>query len=283
MPPRKNEDRTGAVPNPGAPAAVAAAADPASLTFVTPTEFVELPSKGKYYSETHPLHNQEAVEIRYMTAKDEDILSSKTLLKKGLAIDRFLQNVIINKQVKVDDLLVGDKNAIIVAARTTGFGADYNTKVTCLSCGDFSEHTFDLSDLDYSGNETSDEITITEDNTFLITLPTMKVEVEVRLLTGRDERFLAEQVTTRKRKKLPESIMTDQFKQFIVSINGLTDRMQIKNLVENMPTLDSHYLRIAYRKLAPNIDLTKFVECDSCGYEMEMQVPFTADFFWPKQ
>ena len=76
--------------------------------------------------------------------------------------------------------------------------------------------------------------------------------------------------------------MTDQFKQFIVSVNGSTDRAQIKDLVNNMPTLDSHFLRIAYRKLSPNIDLTQFVECPSCGYEMEMQVPFTAEFFWPK-
>ena len=99
MPPRKNEDRTGAVPASNPAAAIAAATETSSLTFVTPTEFVELPSKGKYYPEAHPLHNQETIEIRYMTAKDEDILSSRTLLKKGLAVDRFLQNIIVNKSI----------------------------------------------------------------------------------------------------------------------------------------------------------------------------------------
>ena len=102
-------------------------------------------------------------------------------------------------------------------------------------------------------------------------------------MTGKDEKHLSQLASSKKRKKLPETMMTDQFKQFIVSVNGLDDRESIRNLVENMPTMDTHYLRVAYRKVAPNIDLSQLVECSTCGHEMEMMVPFTAEFFWPKR
>ncbi len=99
--------------------------------FVAPTEIVDLPSKGKFYPEGHPLHGVDQIEIRFMTAKDEDILSSPTLLKKGIAIDRFLQNIILDKTIDVRSLLIGDKNALIIASRITGFGHEYPVGMTC--------------------------------------------------------------------------------------------------------------------------------------------------------
>ena len=90
------------------------------LSFVAPTEFVNLPSQGKFYPPEHPLHNKDVVEIKYMTAKHEDILTSQTLLRKGVAIDRLIENLIIDKSIKLDSLLLGDKNAITIAARKTG-------------------------------------------------------------------------------------------------------------------------------------------------------------------
>ena len=93
------------------------------FSFVVPTDFVELPSQGKYYPENHPLHGQESIEIKQMTAKEEDILTSRTLLRKGIALDRVLQSVILNKNVNTDSMLVGDRNAIIVAMRIAGFGS----------------------------------------------------------------------------------------------------------------------------------------------------------------
>ena len=282
MPRRNNEDRTGAVSDPN-PAAAVVAADPLSLNFVTPTEFVDLPTKGKYYPEAHPLHKQETIEIRFMTAKDEDILSSRTLLKKGLAVDRFLQNIIVNKSIKVEDLFIGDKNAVLVAARVTGFGPSYETRITCPSCGETSPHEVDLADLEPSYGEDLDEVTTTEQGTYLLSLPTSGVEVEFRLLTGKDERYLVQLTENRKRKKLQEAPLTDQFKQFIVSLNGIEDRTQINNFITNMPTLDSTMLRLAYRKIVPNIDMTQYFTCSECSAEAELEVPFTAEFFWPKR
>ena len=108
------------------------------LNFVLPTEFVELPSKGKFYKEGHPLRNQQTVEIKQMTAKEEDILTSQSLLKQGVAIDRFIQSILV-QDIDVDSLLVGDKNAILIAARMSGYGDTYETGVTCPACGTVSE------------------------------------------------------------------------------------------------------------------------------------------------
>ena len=288
---RNNDERTGARQSDEAPAAVATppsstpeSSQPVGLSFVVPTEFVEIPSRGKYYPEGHPLHNQTTIEIRHMTAKEEDILTSRTLLKKGLAIDRMLQNIIVDKKIKPDSLIIGDKNAIIVSARSSAYGSDYTTRVTCPACGAIGEHSFDLQHVKYihpDDNET-DEFTQTDNGTFILTLPVTNVNVEVRLLTGKDEAWLAKMSENKKKHKLGESMLTDQMRLFIASINGVTNKGQINGFIDAMPARDSRYLRGTYNKVVPNVDLTQEFGCGSCGEETQMEVPFTTDFFWPK-
>ena len=253
------------------------------LSFVTPTEFVALPSGGRYYDTSHPLHNQEEVEINYMTARDEDILTSQTLLKKGVALERFLENIIVNKNVNPSQLLTGDRNAILVAARITGYGAEYETQVVCPACTTKAKHTFDLTQGNvYAGDVSGEyEATPTSNNTFLVTLPLTKVTAEIRLLTGEDELFITKRVQDNKRRKILESNLTTQFEKFIVSLNGDTNQAIIKQFISQMPACDSHHLRSTYRALTPNLDLTQNFECDSCGHSQRMEVPFTTDFFWP--
>ena len=169
-----------------------------SLNFAVPTEFVDLPSKGLFYPSNHPLHGVDSLEIKHMTAKEEDILSSQSLIRKGLAIDRMLQSVLINKDVQVKDLLIGDKNALTVAARVTGYGADYVTTVTCPACSTEQEFDFDLTDVDMTGasfdreelNEQLEGVEITDSNTFLVDLPKSNHQVELKMLTGADEEKL---------------------------------------------------------------------------------------------
>ncbi len=254
------------------------------LSFAVPTEMVELPSKGKFYPENHPLHNVEELEIRYMTAKDEDVLNSKSLLKKGIAIDRFLQGIIVDKKVKVDSLLIGDRNAIIVAARITGYGEEYSTRVTCPSCMTTNSHDFDLEEAlevqlgdDAEGMETQK----TANGTFVITLPRTSVETEVRLMNGNDEKALLKMSESKKKHKLPDSVFTDQFKRFIVSVNGNTDKDLIYKFVDLMPALDARYLRKAYAQVIPNVSLKHSFTCEACDYDQIIDIPFTADFFWP--
>ena len=279
---RDNNKRLSAGADP-APA-VADDAKP-SLDFATPTELVDLPSKGKFYSEGHPLYNQETIEIKYMTARDEDILTSPSLLKKGVAIDRFLQNVIRNQRISVSSLLSGDKNAILVASRINGFGADYTTKVTCPNCMAVNEHTFDLDAVEQYSGDVHDgyDIVATDRGTFIVKLPRTELEVEVRLLTSKDENELAAKMqANKKRSNVVETNLTDQLKKVIVSINGVDDMQSIHKVVNNLPAYDSRYLRGAFVRITPGLDMTQDFTCDSCGFEKEVDIPLTVDFFWSK-
>ena len=105
-----------------------------------PTEIVDLPSKGHFYVQGHPLSSGK-VEIKYMTAKEEDILTSQNLIQQGTVIEKLLQSLIVDKSVKVDDMLIGDKNAIMGAARILGYGKDYQFTYTD------EEQSIDLSTL----------------------------------------------------------------------------------------------------------------------------------------
>lgn len=255
------------------------------LSFVVPTEFVELPSKGAFYGVEHPLHNQEVIEIRHMTAKDEDILTSRALLKKGLAIDRLLQNIIVNKNIDVDSLLVGDRNAVLVETRIHAYGPEYNTRAGCPACGTNSENIFNLTEVGTSAGEWADMNVEgpTANNTFLITLPKTGLQAEVRLLTGADEKQLLRIIENRRKNKLSETPVTMQMKQFVVSIDGHTNRTELNSFIDNMPTLDAQYLRVAYNAVVPNIDMTLPYSCGECGTDSRLEVPFTAEFFWPNR
>ena len=253
---------------------------PGGLHFVAPTELVELPSKGLLYSEGHPLHKQEEIEIKLMTAKEEDILVNQSLLKKGVALDRMLQAIIVNKKIKLDDLLVSDKNAIVIASRISAYGSDYKAKVNCPSCGTASDYEFDLEDkeIKYLYEHDRDDITITENGNFLVTLPKTKVDVEFRLLRGRDEKRLV-QLNKKNKGLVP---LTEQFKSFITAVNGVSDRNLIDQFVDVMPAYDSKFLRTVYADAVPAVNLEQYFECSECGHSQDMEVPFTVEFFWPR-
>mgnify|MGYP003642929251 FL=1 len=252
------------------------------LAFATPTTFVDLPSKGTLYPEGHPLSGCEQIEIRFMTAKEEDILTSQALLKKGIAIDRMLQSVIVDGRIKVAELAVGDKNALIIAARVSGYGKDYEVGVNCPSCGAQVEYSFDLEKVTINdGGDTGGyDIVKTDSGTFVIKTPMLEAEVEMRPMYGVDERYLTDLASNKKRKKLPEAALTDQLKRLIVSVNGSKDMHMRDSFISNAPAIDTRYLRKAYNQVTPNIDLTQEFNCSSCGEQTEMAVPLTAKFFW---
>lgn len=281
---RNNEERLG-IKDEGQNPPITAVSDSTSpLQFVTPTEFVDLPTQGKFYPEGHPLYQRDTVEIRYMTAKDEDILTSKTLLKKGIAVDRMLSNIMIDKNIKIDELFVGDKNAIIVAARISGYGSDYKTSVTCPSCAASAENEFDLNAVLEKVNATTyEDIEIANDGTFAIKLPKSQVEARVRLVTGMDEKRLEAGAEKRKKHKLPENTLTQLLKSLVVSLNGETDRGVVEKFIEQMPALDSKYLRAVYNKVAPNVDMKHLYSCESCGADTTLTIPFSVNFFWPNE
>ena len=270
---RNNEDRTKSRRQ-------SEAVDPSSvLDFVTPTEFVELPSKGIGYPTGHPLKDQETIEIRFMTAKDEDILTSRSLLKKGVALERLIDNLLVNKSLSSKEILIGDRNAIIIAARSSAYGHLYETKVQCPACQTTSKLTFDLSqpevkDLDF------EEFDYQETNfgTYVVETPNSGIKVELRLLNGQDEGKLVKAMS---KSKDSEDIVTTQMRLYIVSVNGHKGKDFVEYFINNAPAFEARWLRKCYESLAPNVKVSEHFECDSCGFEQEMEVPFNTDFFWP--
>ncbi len=281
---RSNEDRLGMVPD--VPNTPPQEVSPPPLNFISPTEFVELPSQGKYYVPGHPLHNKSVLEVKHMTTKEEDILTSTALLQSGLAIQRLLESIIVDKQIKVDDLLLGDKNALLIAARSHGYGAIYETVVTCPDCNTEQDYGFDLTALGVQS--ASDEyleennVQTTDQNTFLISLPKTDYVVEVRLLTGHDENSLTKIEEHKKKRNLPQTAVTDFLRAIIISVNGISDMNSLNGFINNLPALHGRYLRKIYDGLVPTIDLKHTFQCTNCDHEGTLEVPLSADFFWPK-
>jgi len=273
----------GAVPQAEAPMPEVTNAQ-SGLHFVAPTEFVDLPSKGFGYDASHPMHGKDTIEIRYMTAKDEDILTSKTLLKKGIAIERFLDNILVDKSFKASSLLVGDRNAIIIAARISGYGSDYDTTVSCPACAETNNYSFDLNETQIHETILDEKLGIakTEEGFFKVTLPLTKYEVQFKLLTGEDEIYLAKMSSSQTKGTNVETNLTNQYKRMIVSVQGHKDTMTIEQFVDNMPTRDSRFLTKCYKLVNPNVKVINNFSCTACGFEQELEVPFGADFFWPE-
>jgi len=246
-----------------------------------PTEIIDLPSRGYFYPEGHPLANGK-IEIKYMTAKEEDILSSQTLIKQGVVIDKLLQSLIVTK-VKYDDILLIDKNAIFVAARVLAYGNDYAVEITCPACESKQTNHVDLSsfeekEIDWNQFQKGN-------TTFNFTLPVTKKVLTLKFLTHGDDKQITENLKAAKKVSKMTGIdpeLTTRLRQMIVAIDGNNDKAEIHKLSENMLSRDSLALREYMRSITPDIDTTFHHECGSCGHETpKMAMPITVQFFWP--
>jgi len=282
----RNRDRL------GGPASTADAPAPAVMqdtnmggfSFVTPTEFVELPSEGKHYAEGHPLYGETSIEIRQMTAKDEDLLTSRTLIKKGVVLDRLIQSLVVNKSINTDSLLVGDRNAIIIAARVSGYGNEYNVEVQCPACSETQAHTFDLNEAHITQGdiEKATELGVVpnKDGTYDALLPRSGVTVTFRLFTGQNEKELLSMFLD-KRKNQDSKFITRQLSEMVVAVSGNDSSEVLDYFVNNVPSRDARHLRLIFKMVTPDIDLTQQFECAECDHTQQMEVPLTAEFFWP--
>jgi hypothetical protein len=195
------------------------------------------------------------------------------------AILKLLESLILDKNIKIDDLILGDKNALIIAARKTGYGAQYETTVVCPQCSNKEKFVFDLDNLKNKEMLDLKDLTLekTEVNTFLLKLPLSKVVIELKMLTSKDEQLLSELVNDKNDKS-----STSFLKTVIVSINGETNKSEMSQFIENMPAVDSRLVRAVCKKLYPDISLSHQFVCKKCEFEEMIEVPLTADFFWPK-
>lgn len=271
---RNNEDRIGAKKGTDASAAVQTAnSGPAPLDFVRPVTVLELPSGGKYYPESHPLHGKDTIEIRQMTTAEEDVLTNRTLLKKGTAIDKFLERIMIDNPVGPSDLLVCDKNAVLIQSRIDGYGPSYKTKVTCPSCQSVQKKEFNLHQcLHTTESDLQEEGCTLTDNGTAVVSTSNGWQVEIRPLTGRDETLISSDEG--------KDMIRKQLTSMIVSVSGHTDGATITKAVEHLSGLDSRKIRKAYAQAFPSTSLRSEFECRSCGASTDMEVPLNADFFW---
>ena len=245
-----------------------------------PTETIELPSRGHFYPDGHPLSNGN-LELKMMTAKEEDILTNQNLIRKGIVLDKLLESLIVT-QVKIDDILIGDKNAAFFAARRLAYGDIYGpVKITCPKCQTECERKIDLSlmkakELDLSSYAKGQ-------NEFEFLLPYTKKLIKYKLLTHRDEMAIdAEIKAVVKINKNASSDVTTRLRTMIVAIDNNTDRAFIQKFVtQEMPSRDSLAFRQHVREQTPDLDMTFDFACDECSHEERVSVPMTAQFFWP--
>ena len=242
-----------------------------------PTEVVNLPSKGKLYPKDNPLSKGE-VELKYMTAKEEDILTSLNLIRKGIVIDKVIESLIVDKKIKIDDLLIGDKNALMISARILGYGKEYNVKASCSECGESGDLKVDCTQL--KDIEISDDV---EENKFSMKLPTTKVEIEFKLLNSAEEKSVDKDVEAMK-KVQPDIDYSNsfRFKKMITSVDGVTTQSVINDFVDNkFLALDSLEFRKNLNKINPGVDMSYPFECPHCSHTQEVVVPLGTGFFWP--
>ena len=245
-----------------------------------PTEMIDLPSEGYFYPVSSPLSTGR-VELKYMTAKEEDILTSQNLIKKGVVLDELLKALIVTTGVQLDDILISDKNAIFIAARRLAYGDKYPAKVTCRKCEEENEVTIDLSQL--NTNEFDFTKYTKGENVFTFELPILKKSVTYKILTHKDEQAIdGELKSIAKLSKIGSSPeMTTRLKYMILSVDGDPDRGKIKTFVDNMPSKDSMAFRKHVRENTPDIDMKFNFKCAKCEHEEGMGLPLGVDFFWP--
>ena len=247
-----------------------------------PVESVPVPSKGIVYPPNSSLHGRETLDIRAMTAREEDILTSQALIRKGTVIPTLLQSVVIDQNVSVGDMLLGDRNALMLATRITGYGPKYNVEVKCPVCSARSPYEFDLSQIPIRRLKISPVQPGL--NLFEFVLPVTKRTVHFKFLTGKQEEELTE-ANNRRKSLMPDmdvtSLVTSRLEAQVVSIDGVTDKTKLSAFIRKMPAYDSRTLRGFISRNEPGMDMRQEMECRKCSSVSEVEVPVGISFFWP--
>lgn len=250
-----------------------------------PSEVIDLPSKGLVYPSNNPLSSG-TIELKYMTAKEEDILTSQNLIQKGVVIDKLLESLIID-DINYDDLILGDKNALMISARILGYGKDYTVPIKCPICGNEENYTIDLTKLT---DLEIDKDNYNRENEYSFELPYSKRVITFKLLTHGDDKKIADELKYLKdfnkkagKKNAIASDFTTRLKYMITGVDGDRETKTIREFIDKGELLsrDSLEFRKHLKSFTPDIDTTFTYECPECGGETAMALPMTVEFFWP--
>jgi len=257
--------------------------NPFGISFVVPTEVVELPSRGRFYSENSTIFGKETLEIKQMTAKEEEILANMSFIEDGSMLDRLLSSILIDTSVNPADLLQGDREALIYRARTISYGPEYEVKQSCGNCNETTVFTYDLSkckikEISLEGVEHNETTGL-----YSFELPQTKVTVSLKHLTPEDEAYLGEQNERAKKLNITNSETINFLRISVVEANGISDQQMLNKLFDVLPIMDIRKIKKVSRSIIPTVDTNQEVTCGSCGHATEREVPFSLGFFWPEQ
>ena len=267
---------------PGIPVMSQAEAAQQQLGFNLEVHSVPLPSRGLVYTDPS-LANVETIDIKAMTAHEEDILLNQNLIRKGVVITELLKSCIMNKNIDVNSLISGDRNALMVAVRMTGYTAEYIVKVKCRGCDTDQDFTVQLDSLPIKEIDLSKLQQVAPNaNAFNFLLPSTKKVVTFKFLTGKEEEQIMRDIEAKKKRGIvSESPITTKLMNSIIAIDGNTDRGFINKFCQFMPARDSLLLRRQIDDNEPSIDMRSEFNCPSCGHSEVMTVPIGVSFFWP--
>jgi len=253
---------------------------PADDDFVPPVTSVKLPSRGVVYPPESPLFCLESLDIKAVTAKEENILASVALIKKGTVLSTLMRACITNRSIDPDQMLVGDRNTVLTAIRVSAYGPRYAAHVTCPECHEAADHDFDLSRLPL---RMLDEQPVggPGNNRFAFRLPQTGWDSEFRLVDAAAAQRLDREVEAVKKRTGQEQAITLSLMTQVVSLKGVTDPARLARGISNMPATDSRSLRLHMDRIAPGVDMVQEYECPSCGKSAEVEIPMGTEFFWP--
>jgi hypothetical protein len=255
-----------------------------------PTEIIDLPSKGLVYAKDNPLSTGK-IEMKYMTAKEEDILTTQSYIKDGSVLDRLFQSLIISngegQPIKYVDLVTGDKNAIMIAARVLGYGKDYEVEIQDPFSNNKQTDVIDLTQFENKEYDGSAQVELYK-NEFEFTLPTSNRKITFMAMTESKERKVKHEVeelkkANRKLKDETSRELTTRLKTMILSVDDEHDQKIINHFVDNeLFAVDSKALRGYINEVVPDIDLNWEFVSEETGERREMLLPMDVTFFWPK-
>lgn len=251
-----------------------------TLGFEIPIEAVPLPSRGLIYEDGHPLRGKDSVEYKAMTAREEDILMSPALIKKGTVITELIKSCLTNKAIDPSDILSGDRNAIMVAIRATGYDTIYSPSFECPKCEHRNTINVDLNELEIKTLQIQPD---TEgQNVFSFQLPYSKKTVQFKFLTVRDEETLLADLNATKKKNIgTPSIVSARLRTSLVAVDGNSNRSYVAQFAQSMPAKDSLALRRFIDENEPGIDMSFDFTCVDCDYSDTIAIPMDSTFFWP--
>ncbi len=249
-------------------------------TFDFPTQIISLPSEGKCYPPSNPL-SKGTLEIKYMTAKEEDILSSQNLIRKGVVLDKLFESVVVQPDVNPDDLVIGDKNAVFLATRILGYGPEYDVEVTDPFSGEKQKVIIDLSEIETKDIDFS---ILNQENNYEMELPLSKKKITFKLLTHKDEKDITAEMQAMERlskNKDNASDVSTRLKYMITSVDGDTDKGNISKFAKNMLAKDTRAFREYVKAISPDLNLKYDFVSEITGETEALDIPFGINFFYP--